>query len=458
MKRNQLILLVVLVAAIGGAGLYLHNRENASWQGSDQRLGQKLIENFPLNDVAHIRIKDVTNEVNLIRKDDVWTVQERGGYPASFAEIGQMLRKFWEMTVAQPQNVSAAQLNRFELVAPGKGGASGTLVEFKGKDGKNLQTLLLGKKHMRAGQADAGMPGGGWPDGRYVMVGDSVSSVALVTDALTDVEPKAEHWLDKELFKVEKVKSVAVTSTNATNNWTLTRDSEQGDWKLAEAKPGEEVDKSKVSGVANVLSAPSFTDVVLPDKKPEELGLGGGSVATIETFDGFTYKVSIGDTNGEGNYYIRTDIAASLPKERTPVPDEKPEDKARLDKEFKDAQDKLAEKLKKEETTEKWSYVVSKWTIDPLLKERKDLIAEKKEETTSAPTITPGVTSPSVTRPGELPPSAIPPLLLDPEAKRPPLPPSTPPTPRSDPKKSDDKSADEKPPETKPAEVPNSKD
>src|SRR5439155_21869465 len=64
----------------------------------------------------------------------------------------------------------------------------------------------------------------------------------------------------------------------------------------------------------------------------------------------------------------------------TPGKDEKPEDKEKLDKEFKDRLAKLEEKLKQEKGFEQWTYLVSKWTVDPLLKERKDLLAEKKEE------------------------------------------------------------------------------
>jgi hypothetical protein len=73
-------------------------------------------------------------------------------------------------------------------------------------------------------------------------------------------------------------------------------------------------------------------------------------------------------------------VTADLPKERTPGKDEKPEDKDKLDKEFKDKLSKLEEKLKLEKTCEKWTYLVDKYTVDALLKERKDLLVEKKDE------------------------------------------------------------------------------
>ncbi len=73
-------------------------------------------------------------------------------------------------------------------------------------------------------------------------------------------------------------------------------------------------------------------------------------------------------------------VAAQLPKERVAGKDEKPEDKALLDKEFADQQKKIEEKLAQEKPIEKWVYFVTSWTVDPLLKERGQLLTEKKEE------------------------------------------------------------------------------
>ena len=73
-------------------------------------------------------------------------------------------------------------------------------------------------------------------------------------------------------------------------------------------------------------------------------------------------------------------VTAQIAKERTPGKDEKPEDKTRLDKEFKDKQKKLEEKLTQEQGYGKWVYLVSNYTFDSLLKDRSQLFVEKKEE------------------------------------------------------------------------------
>jgi hypothetical protein len=73
-------------------------------------------------------------------------------------------------------------------------------------------------------------------------------------------------------------------------------------------------------------------------------------------------------------------VAAQIPKERTAGKDEKPDQKAKLDKEFKDKEQKLEDKLAQEQGYGKWIYLVSSWTVDSLMKQRHELLAEKKVE------------------------------------------------------------------------------
>ena len=388
MNRKQLTILVVACAVLGVIGWIIYNKRNSD-EGSDSTGGQKLIKNFPLNDVERLAIRQGNAQVNLVKQNDLWTVQERNNYPANFTSISEFLRKVWELKPAQHVDVGQSQLGRLELLPPDKGANSGTLVEFKDKSGKNINSLTLGKKHMRKGGEDSGFGGGGgWPDGRYIMVGNDVKTVSVVSDAMSNIEPKPEEWLNKDFFKVENLKSISVTSTNATNNWALEREKENGEWKLADAKKGEQLDTGKSSSVTSALSSPSFNDVAT-NNAPDKTGMDKPLLAKLSTFDGFNYEVKVGGKTGDENYFMKMSVNGSFPKERTAGKDEKPEDKTKLDKEYKEKIDKLQEKLKNEKDYEKWTYTVSKWTIDPLLKERKDLIAEKKEETTPSSTNAP---------------------------------------------------------------------
>src|SRR5258708_29762507 len=73
-------------------------------------------------------------------------------------------------------------------------------------------------------------------------------------------------------------------------------------------------------------------------------------------------------------------LAANFPRERVPARDEKPEDKAKADKAWSDRQKQLDDKLAKTKALAGWAYLVPAWNVDPTLKERKDLLVEKKEE------------------------------------------------------------------------------
>jgi hypothetical protein len=391
MNRKQLLLLIVAVGVLGGLGYWVSRNKNRSWQASDSALGGKVVKNFPLNDVEQIRVKQYAGEVHLAKKNDTWIVQERNGYPANFGNISDLLKKVWELKVAQPVRVGEKQLPRLELTPPEKGTNAGTLVEFKEKGGKSATTLLLGKKHMKEGGGNSPFGGGAWPNGRFIMVGNDPRTVAVVSEAFSNIEAKPEDWIDKEFFKIENHKSIAVTSPNASNNWALVKESQTNDWKLADAKANEQLDSGKASGVTSALAYPSFNDIAT-NAAPEQTGLDKPTVAKIETFDGFRYDVKIGKKlEDKEDHYMQIAVNANFQKERTPGKDEKPEDKEKLDKEFKDKLAKQEEKLKNEKAFEQWVYVVPKYTLDPLLKGRQELLKEepkkeeeKKEETPSS--------------------------------------------------------------------------
>jgi hypothetical protein len=380
MNRNQSTLLIFLLVVVGLAGLMIYNKGNDYSSSGNPAIGKKLLGTFPVNDVAHLVINGATNELNLAKKDGLWRVRERNDYPANYGEISEFLIKLSDLKIGQSEKIGPSQLARFGLTADA-GTNSALTVEFKDQADKAIQTLVLGKKHLRKSNRPSpfgdDMEGGGFPDGRYVKVGPSGENVILISDALANIEPKPEQWLNKDFFKVEKVRSVDVAFPTATNSWKLARETEAGEWKLAEAKPGEQLDAGKASSVANPLGSPTFNDVET-SAKPEQLGLDKPTVVTLETFDNFTYVLKAGLKTND-IYPLTVTVAAQLPKERTPGKDEKPEDKDKLDKEFKEKQKKLEEKLTQEKAYEKWTYLVSSWTLEPLLKDRSQLMVEKKE-------------------------------------------------------------------------------
>ena len=236
-----------------------------------------------------------------------------------------------------------------------------------------------------------------FPLGRYVMAQDSSNRVFLISETLDEAQTKPEQWVSHDFVKVEGPKLIAIAGSEPGLNWTLTRENSSAPWKLADAKPGEELDVAKASGAANVLVAGTFVDVLAPDVPVTETGLDKPSTVRIETFDNFAYEFRIGKLMGE-NYPVQVAVKADLAKERTPAADEKPEDKAKLDQEFQARQKQLADKLEKEQKLGARPYLIAKATIEQLLKDRSALMAEKKPS--PSPTAA-GAPSPAAGKPAK---------------------------------------------------------
>jgi Domain of unknown function (DUF4340) len=375
MKGKQLAIVLVLLVALGGVALFLNRRNSASWSNTATTSSGKILD-FQLNDVSHVTIKESGAELNLIKKDDIWTVKERADYPADFAKVGTFIRKLWELRPVQDVKIGPSQLGRLQLTEPVPGSNNGTLLDLKGTGDKRLVALLLGKKFLKNPDQPAS-EGGGMAVGRYVMGQDGSNRVFLVSDTFDEIQTKPEQWLNRDFIKAENPKSIAVAGTAAGVNWKLVRDTATAPWKLLDAKPGEELDNAKASGVASIFTYGGFADVLSPDVPVTETGLDKPSTVRIETFDNFSYELRIGKLMGE-NYPVLVSVKAELPKERTAVADEKPEDKTKLDQEFQTKQKQFSEKLTNEQKLPARPYLVAKSTIDQMLKARASLMAEKK--------------------------------------------------------------------------------
>jgi hypothetical protein len=371
MKAKQLTILVLAALVLGGGGLLVTKNRQSEFADSKTNVGGPLLGAFDLNTVSGLRLSQGSNVVNVVKSGDDWVVKERGGYPANFEEVRGLVRKLAELKVIQPVKVGVSRLPLLELTKD-----SGILVELVDQAGKQLKSITLGKQITAGGGDGSPFGSGGMPSGRYVQTGPGPESVVVVNDPLSAAKTDAAEWVSKDFFKVEQPVSVVVVGTSPTNSFTLTRTNEFADWTLAALEAGEQLDKNKLWSFNSLLSAPSFNDLVLaPDLV--KLGLDRPTKAIIKTAAGFTYEVKLGQPEGE-DYPFQFSVTAELKRQREPGKDEKPEDKTKLDKEFADKLAQQEQKLKAEQALAPWTYTVSKWTVEALLKGRPELLADKK--------------------------------------------------------------------------------
>jgi hypothetical protein len=340
-------------------------------------MGDKVLPDFQPNLVAAINIKG-DSRLDVVRTNGLWRVRQRWDYPANFGQISDFLIRLKELKVVEAETVGTSDLGRVNLDEPGKGNNSGTLVEFRDAEGKVLASLLMGKKHARARSETRRLAmSGNESDGRYLLLPAEPNEVLLVSNTLAVLEPRPEAWLSRDFFKVERIKSIVVSSTDPANSWKVLRESEISPWVLLDRKTGEILDTNKVAKAVNALAAPRFTDVAAP-RASAETGFDKPVEVTVQTFDQFTYKLKIGAKAGDDSYFMTVKVTADLPADPVTGHDEKIEDKQKSGPVLDDQTKKLRAKLAQESALDSWVYLVNTWILNPVIASRAEVLEGEK--------------------------------------------------------------------------------
>jgi hypothetical protein len=346
--------LLVLLAVLGGAALLYYNQERARRPANVATLGRPLLQDLKVAEVAAIRIVEPKATLTLERKEERWTIAERGGFPADFARVREFLINAIGLKVGQSEPLGEKDRARLNL------DASGTLVEFLGADGKPLSRLTVGKKYFKR---DVENPEKARGDGRFVAVAGDAQTVYLVADPLTQASTKSADWIDRSSFKVEKVKTLEVRYPDG-EGWRIERSGDNADWKLAGARPGEKLEVTRANAASYSLGLLELADIAPKEVKEDTKisGLDKPIVIDATTLDGVSYKIRVGKLQADSHYVTFTSSG-------TPKGDEKDAERIKA----------LQERLPREKLLSKYVLLIPKAKLEDTLRKRGDLL-EKKED------------------------------------------------------------------------------
>ena len=373
MNRKQFLWLMLVVLLLGGVSLALFWQDIPLYRDSGEKIGARLMPELNISVVAKLRLQDADKEVTLALKDKVWRVEQRGGYPADFAEISGLILKLLDVKVVQTETVGASLHPRLNLLAPDKAAkdkgakeGTGTLMELSDASGKVLVSLVLGKVSLKKDPMNP-LPNAkdGVPAGRHVLVAGRGDSVAVVSDPLEKAVTAPGAWVAKDFFKADRIRTLQLAGEGA-SSWKIARDEEWGQWKFAAG--GGQLHPSAAVTATNALGSLAFSDVVIDDKA----GTGKAAVLTAETFDNLTYTVRLAPL-ANGDFVLRYTVAGTPPKTRKPEAKEKPEDVAKLDKDFADNLQRLEARVMLEQARSQWAYVVPGKMAAPMLMKREQM-------------------------------------------------------------------------------------
>ena len=346
MNARIALILVILLAVLGGGALVYQYQERSRRPDNVATLGQTPFKELKAADIAAIRIVEPKETLTLQRTDAGWVIAERGKFPADVAKVRDFVLKVISLKVGQSEPIGDKDRARLNL------DPSGTQVEFLGADGKPLRKLTVGKKYFKR---EVDNPEKAPADGRFVAVPEETKLVYIVSDPLAQATPKTAEWIDKGSFQVEKVKTLEVRYPDG-SGWRIERDGDNADWKLAGLKAGEKLDVSRANAASYSLSLLELADVARPDAKE----IAEPTLVKATTLDGLSYDLEIGKLQGD-NYPVRFTSSGTV------APNEK--DAERLKK--------LQERRPKEELLSQHTLFIPKSKLEDTLKKRDDLLEKK---------------------------------------------------------------------------------
>jgi hypothetical protein len=247
------------------------------------------------------------------------------------------------------------------------------LVELKARDGKTVAKLVLGKKTVREMKMP-GLPVDGVPSGRYIWVAADPQRVNVVNEAFGNVLAKPEQWLTKELMRYERPKSIGAFGPDGKEKWSVSKEKEDAEWKLAGPGP---LDLQKAYDASSALYALQVADAA-PGVSDADAGLDSATTVRAETFDGWTYELKIGKPAPDNRYYAKSSVTGTVPASRKAPGDEKAEDKEKADKAFAEQKEALAAKLAREQAVAGRTVLITKTAADPLLRDRTAMLKVDK--------------------------------------------------------------------------------
>ncbi len=403
MKQKNLLIIVVLAVVLGGIWLLMRNTEDGPQKqaGAGLGIGDRLLPDLPVNEVAKMTITEDDETVTLERRDGEWVVGERAGYPADFEALSQFLKKAWGLKVTQKATVARdnfAELNLDPAVEGDDAPPKPVIIAFADADGNELARLLVGKEHF------SGSTGGAddrrSPNGRFVAVGENPENAFVISDTLRRATADPLTWLNDEFLKVKDIVNVQVDRPGEEDatDWSVSRDDPAGDFQLADLPDGEEADTSKLNRLKNLFANLNYDDVKLLSEVNQDELFAEATTATIETADGITYTVRIGEETEDANYPFHVDIEADLEKAKAEEESEEPEaaeaaedgegenesenvaDETQDEDEAETKLRELKELLAQQERFENWLYYVPQFAVSAVLQDKGELIAQPEEE------------------------------------------------------------------------------
>jgi hypothetical protein len=345
MNRTRKILLLLAVALALGAWAVRnvrHRRRDAD-RGMTERLGQALLpamqDPAALASVARVTLtrrepeqraiaglplppekwkRAAPQTVNVVQSGRRWTIRERYGYPANHDKFMRFARSIVQLKAGPTLPRTEKARETMGLISPfeekSRDFASGLHIAFYDRDDRLIAELLAGDSVApEMIDEEDRTPSKTEPRrSRYVLANNRIY---LVSDVFAAAPRGPREWLEPKVINIaaRDVMRIEVRHPDG-ESFTLERPTISSDLELTPGREGEQAHRSRIAGMAGVLTLLQLMDVADPALTSEETGLDRPVVYQADTRQGLRITVRIGGyvENGRHRYATLSVAAAEL--------------------------------------------------------------------------------------------------------------------------------------------------
>lgn len=403
MSKRQVIILWAVAAVLGLLVLVVKLTQQDPDQASTERKpGDTLFESFPAEKISRVIIEGAEHTLTIEKTDKHWVLKERDDYPVDTTLVLELIRTINDLEVTRAIEAGPSLAPRFGMDPKADTYEDhGLEIGFFSKDKEELARVTLGKT-IETGSGQS-LLGGAMMVGRYIRNHADETGFYGTSEMFPAVTEAPNQWLRDVFISPEKIESIQVTKKDSKETeWHLRRDSEEAAFLVVGGKPNEVANENLANRLGSLFSYARFEDVIPAEEVPKRSAKEGKVRATIKTFEGFTYKLTlIPAANNPQDYLLQVTVDAELPDARKKLPDESPEDAAKFDKAFKERRQQLQDKLNEAKFFEGRTYLMLKTSVDLLLYKRGDMVVSVEPKPSATPQVPPALERPKEPEAGE---------------------------------------------------------
>ena len=300
MKTSNLIILLVLTAALGAAW-FLYNNNNTKKIETKFVSGTKLFPELLVNDICYITLTDSNRTLTLEKTSGIWRVKEHKNYFANFDRILKLLKDLNDAVVGQVVNLEPESFYKLDLAMPSSSQGPGALYELKLSNNETVAKIIVGKlkrSNVSNDESPMSMYNYSMPDGCYVnLVG---TDKALLTKTIIDVNSDPSYWIQREVINVPENTIKKIEIINEAEPAVKLLRTDVSDTLSLEFVPEEQqMNKNKVREVTSVISRLNAKEIFSNDETSDMFDNNSVVKVKYTTFEDLVYNLSAVETTNQ---------------------------------------------------------------------------------------------------------------------------------------------------------------